>query len=109
MRSRLSIVLLTAVMFGITAQGLAQVTTATLYGIVRDPAGAVIPKATITLTNEGTGAAKQATTDDAGEFVFTALPVGSYTLKIEKAGFKAYVSKQDRIGCHSKCARDAHS
>ena len=72
----------------------AQVTTATLYGIVRDPAGAVIPGATITLTNEGTGAVKQTTTDDAGEFVFTALPVSSYTLKIEKSGFKAYVSSK---------------
>ena len=71
--------------------GLAQVTTATLYGIVQDQSGSMIAGAQITLTHEATAAVRQTTTDETGEFVFTALPVGAYTLKIEKSGFKAYV------------------
>src|SRR5712691_3033329 len=73
--------------------GWAQVTTATLYGIVRDPTGAVIPGAAVTITHEGTGAVKKTITSDTGEFVFDFLHVGSYTLKIEMPGFKTSVSQ----------------
>ncbi|MGH9660859.1 MAG: carboxypeptidase-like regulatory domain-containing protein, partial [Bryobacteraceae bacterium] len=71
----------------------AQVTTATFYGIVTDPTGAVVPGANVTLTHEGTSAAAARTADAAGEFVFDFLRVGSYTLRIEARGFKKYESK----------------
>src|SRR5437867_260401 len=66
----------------------AQVTTATLFGTVRDTSGAVVPGATITATHEGTGMARTSVTDDGGEFTLTALPGGAYTLRIELSGFK---------------------
>ncbi len=68
----------------------AQVTTATLYGIVTDSTGASIARATATLTNNGTGANYVRTTDVAGEFGFTFVPVGTYTLRITAPGFKAF-------------------
>ncbi|HVW86347.1 MAG TPA: carboxypeptidase regulatory-like domain-containing protein [Bryobacteraceae bacterium] len=67
----------------------AQVTTATLYGIVTDSTSATVPAAAVILTNEGTAATYRKTTDATGEFGFEFLPVGSYTLRIEGAGFKA--------------------
>src|SRR5262249_32890208 len=67
----------------------AQVTTATLVGQLRDTTGAVIPGATVVATNEGTGVARDAVTDVNGEFVMSALPAGSYTVKIELTGFKS--------------------
>ena len=72
--------------------GWAQVTTATFYGTVSDPTGAVIPGATVTLTHKGTGATATKTSDAAGDFVFDFLRVGSYTLRIEARGFKRYES-----------------
>src|SRR2546430_1982498 len=66
----------------------AQVTTATFYGVLTDPSGARIPRATATLVNEGTGAVSKQPADAAGEFGFDFLPVGSYTLRIEASGFK---------------------
>lgn len=69
----------------------AQVTTATVYGIVQDQSGAVIPGANVTLTNQGTGAVRTTTSSQTGEFAFSVLPVGAYSLKIEAAGFKVYV------------------
>jgi hypothetical protein len=69
----------------------AQVTTATFYGIVQDQTAAPVLAAKVTLTQEATAAVRQTTSDHRGEFVFTALPVGTYTLKIEKDGFKTYV------------------
>src|SRR5919106_3903848 len=75
----------------IAVESQAQVTTATVYGIVQDQSAALVPGAAITLTHDATGAVRQTTSDRRGEFVFTSLPVGSYTLKVEKEGFKAYV------------------
>lgn len=88
---RAFVLLLTAVLLG-SPTGWAQVTTATWYGSVRDQTGAIIPSAGVRLTHEGTGATIQTTSDETGEFVFSFLPVGSYTLRIELPGFKAYVS-----------------
>src|SRR5215471_2312677 len=71
----------------------AQVTTATLYGVLIDPTGARVPSAVATLVHEGTGAVTKKTADSTGEFGFDFLPVGSYTLRIEAAGFKAQERK----------------
>jgi hypothetical protein len=56
----------------------AQVTTATLVGLLHDSSGAVIPGATVVATHEGTGIAREAVTDANGEFVLSALPSGRY-------------------------------
>src|SRR5712692_7437932 len=66
----------------------AQVTTATLFGIVRDSIGAVVPGANVTATHEGTAGVRTGITDAGGEFTLTALPSGAYTLTIELTGFK---------------------
>src|SRR5688572_28958686 len=67
----------------------AQVTTATLVGLVRDAQNAVIPGATVVATHEGTGVSREGVSDANGEFVFSALPAGPYTVKVELTGFKA--------------------
>jgi len=70
-----------------------QVTTATFYGIVNDPTGAVIAGATVSLTQQDTGAVVNAMTDSSGEFTFDFLRAGTYDLRIEAPGFKAYSSR----------------
>ncbi len=61
----------------------------TLTGLVTDPSGAVVAKAKVELTNSATGAVREAYTSDAGIYTFVALPVvGTYSMKIEVAGFK---------------------
>ena len=71
----------------------AQVTTATLYGVVRDSTGAVLPGAAVSATNQGTNLSRDTVTDERGEFVLPVLPAGQYTLKIELAGFKTYTNQ----------------
>ncbi|MGH9373689.1 MAG: TonB-dependent receptor domain-containing protein, partial [Vicinamibacterales bacterium] len=84
---------LAATVLLLSQSAFAQVTTATLYGIVRDSSGSMLPGATVTLLNEETGASRTTATDSAGEFGLTALPVGTYMLKIELQGFKAHVHR----------------
>src|SRR5204862_5360554 len=76
----------------------AQVTTATLVGQVRDSSAAVIPGATVVATHEGTGVSREAVTDTNGEFVFSALPNGTYTVKIELTGFKTLQNQGLQLG-----------
>ncbi len=73
--------------------GWAQLTTATLYGIVNDSSGAVVPGAAVTLVHEATSARTTKLTGETGEFQVDFLRVGSYTLTIEAPGFKKYESK----------------
>ncbi len=70
--------------------GLSQANSATFHGTVTDPSGAVISGATVILTNENTRATMEKTTGSSGDFVFTFIPVGVYTLRIELSGFKTH-------------------
>ena len=76
-----------------TGQALAQQATAQLSGTVKDPTGAVITGARVTLTNTGTGITRNATSDSDGSFTFTLVPIGAYQLSVEQAGFDKYVRK----------------
>jgi len=66
-----------------------QANSATLHGTVNDPTGAVVPGVTVTLTNQNTGAAMVQSTAERGDFTFTFVPVGVYTVRVEAPGFKA--------------------
>ena len=71
----------------------AQVTTATLYGVVQDSSGAMLPGVNVVVTHEGTGLTRETVSDPRGEFFLPALPAGPYTVKIELAGFRTYEGK----------------
>jgi len=59
-----------------------------LQGTVNDPNGALVQGASVTLRNVSTGAETTATTDDRGSFNFQNLVAGTYTVTIEKTGFR---------------------
>ncbi|HEX9119057.1 MAG TPA: TonB-dependent receptor [Terriglobales bacterium] len=69
---------------------LAQRIDGTLRGVVEDPTGAVVADAKVTATNVATGVAQHSTTTNAGSYTFPNLLVGTYTVTVEKAGFKKY-------------------
>ena len=72
----------------------AQFTTASLGGTVVDSSGAGIPDAAVSVLNVATGFAQDLKTNASGSFLFPRLPVGTYTLRVEKQGFSAYVQDQ---------------
>ncbi|MBM3804485.1 MAG: TonB-dependent receptor [Acidimicrobiia bacterium] len=85
---RIAIVLVAVCFF--SSAGYSQVTTATIYGRVLDPSGAIVLGASVTATNESTSVGQSGVTNDRGEVTITFLPVGTYTISIQVAGFKAY-------------------
>jgi hypothetical protein len=86
MRSSILVALLSALSLPLCAQDV----TATLNGTVRDAHAAVVPNASVSVTNEATGARRQLLSNADGYFAFTDLQIGSYSLAIELAGFKTY-------------------
>src|SRR5688572_11660274 len=73
----------------------AQTTTATLFGVVRDGTGALIPQARIAARNVSTSFERTVTSDATGAYLITNLPVGQYSLMVEKEGFRRFI--QDGI------------
>jgi len=69
-----------------------QGTTSRVTGVVLDPSGAVVPGATVTLTNEATNVSFTSNTTDSGVYSFESVQVGTYTVAVEMAGFKKIVS-----------------
>jgi hypothetical protein len=61
---------------------------ATLRGVIKDPAGAVVPNATVALVNTARGARRETKSSDDGNYVFTAVDPGPYTVRVEMQGFK---------------------
>src|ERR1044072_2687791 len=66
----------------------AQQGTSTVRGTVADPNNNVVPGASVTLTNLGTGAKRTTTTTDDGVYVFDFIVVGDYKIEVEATGFK---------------------
>ncbi len=79
-------------LFGSVSHLFAQGTTTRFTGTVSDSSGAAVAGATVTLTNEGTLTALTTETSNSGLYNFDLIPAGIYTVTVEKAGFKKYVS-----------------
>jgi hypothetical protein len=71
-------------------------TTAEVRGRVLDPAHHPVVSAFVVLTAHDTSVMRAATTDDAGEFHFSSLPVGNYNLQVTADGFAVYDAKDIR-------------
>src|SRR5262245_55455504 len=66
----------------------AQTSAGQVSGTVTDSSGAVVPGASVTLTNTGTGVANTTPSNGSGNFVFLNVQPGSYELSVELQGFK---------------------
>jgi hypothetical protein len=76
-------------MAGGASASLAQTTgSATLRGVVKDPNGAIVAGATVTLKSARTQSERKAKTSSDGNYAFTAVEPGAYELKVEAGGFK---------------------
>ncbi len=83
----------------------AQETRGSILGRVTDTSGAVVPGASVTLTNESTGVAGTSAVTSAGEFTFVNLDPGRYAVAVSATGFKKttvrnitlYVAQKERV------------
>src|SRR5882762_6072288 len=90
-RKYCSLSIVALLIFSLTAVGIrAQSGTTSIHGTVTDKSGASMSGANITLTNPEQALTRQMNSGPEGEYEFVALPPGTYTLKVEAAGFRKF-------------------
>ena len=86
MRSKLLVLI---VVCGLSVFVAAQTDTARVIGTITDSTGAVLPGATVTISDVGTGRVVTLQTDSSGGYAANALPIGKYHLAVSAQGFKS--------------------
>ena len=81
--------------------------TADVVGTVTDASGGVLPGATVTITNTGTGVSQTTQTTSGGDYVFSLLQVGNYVVKVEEKGFKTYSATAISLSAGDRARVDA--
>ena len=84
----------------------AQAVSGTILGFVKDSTGAVVPGATVTLVNAGTGYTRTVVTDASGEYTAPLIPTGTYTVSAEITGFKKVAKTNVLLGVDQKVRMD---
>src|SRR5579885_2306090 len=65
----------------------AQVDEGSIAGVVQDPSGAVVPNAKVTLLNTDVGLSLETTTSSSGQYIFSPVRIGHYSVSATSAGF----------------------
>jgi hypothetical protein len=99
---------LAAILLVVTTPLWAQKDAGAIVGLVRDPSGAVVTGAKVTVTDVERGIEMTLSTNAGGEYVASPLRIGRYSVTVEKPGFKkavagpVQVNIQDRVGVDLK-------
>ncbi|HEX3120246.1 MAG TPA: carboxypeptidase regulatory-like domain-containing protein, partial [Candidatus Acidoferrum sp.] len=101
------IAVVVCLLFVTAGLSLAQSDLATVSGFVRDPSGAAITGAKVTI-HGAAGTDRVATTNDSGYYVFTNIPAGLYSINVEAQGFRRFESKDNKIDPAAHMAIDAN-
>jgi hypothetical protein len=106
-RTMLFVALCMPVLFvAIQPSAFAQLTTADILGTVTDATGAVVPNATLTLRNLDTNVTRKVTSASAGEYQFSLLPVGRYSVTVAMPGFKTSVASNLSVEAGDRARAD---
>jgi len=104
-RSALSVVAIAVfVVLPCAKRAAAQQATAQITGTIHDPSHAVVAGAKITLKNSSTNLKRSLVSDKDGNYLFTLVPIGTYELSVEQAGFTKYL----RTGITLEINQNAH-
>lgn len=80
--------ILAFVLLLITCQCISNAQEASLTGVVADPSGAALGKASVTVTEQNTGFNRKTQTTSSGQYDLSGLPVGHYTVRVSQSGFE---------------------
>jgi hypothetical protein len=81
--------------------------TSTIAGFVKDPSGAVLPNAQVTVRSEATQESHTVTTDGNGYYSLSSLPAGFYTIDVRMQGFKLFESVRNKLDAASTLSINA--
>jgi hypothetical protein len=85
----------------------AQTFRGSIQGTITDSSGAAIPGAQVTVSSPSTGLSRTVAANDRGEYVASELPLGTYSITVEKAGFRTTTLTQIPVRVGSPTRADA--
>src|SRR5207247_10899297 len=85
---------------------LAQSDLGTISRFIKDPSGASIPNADVTIKNQ-TGIERRATTNESGFYTITNIPPGLYRMSAQASGFQKYESTDNKLDPNGRVSIDA--
>ena len=97
---KLKLLLVFVALFATLHTANAQVLYGSVVGLAEDPSGAVIPAATITMTNKSTGQGHETKSDESGRFSISNVMPGLYDVKITASGFKLETKSDVKISAN---------
>ncbi len=103
----LYVCLASAVLAMFSGIAFAQSDLGTINGTVRDPSGAAVPNATVSVKNQANGNERTSTTNAGGLYSVTNIPPGMYTISVTASGFKKFESNNNKLDPASTLAVDA--
>ena len=103
---RAHLVLSIALVFVMSPWAFSQGTASRVTGTVLDPQGAAVPGATVTLTNESTKVSFTTETSGSGTYVFDSIQIGTYSVTVEKQGFKKFLSAGNTVNVNQPATVD---
>ena len=92
----------------LTVSGMAQSTRGTLAGTVMDSTGALVPNASVAVTNETTGVKSTTTSTSSGDYRFPELALGAYTVTVTAPGFEVATATGVTVSINSVSALNVH-
>ena len=107
MRSRSTAFLFVSLVLLFASAALAQTFRGSIQGTVTDSSGAAIPGARVKVFSAGTGLSRTVPTNDQGAYVAYELPLGSYSVTVEKQGFRTTTLSGVTVSVGSPARADA--
>jgi hypothetical protein len=89
-----------------TSLAFAQSDLGSISGFVKDPSGAVVPKARVAVKNEASGTERVTNTNESGFYTVTNIPPGMYSVAAEASGFKKYETRGNKLDPSATLAVD---
>jgi hypothetical protein len=87
---------------------MAQTFRGSIQGTVTDPTGAAVAGAHVKVFNPSTGLVRNVATNDAGEYLTSELPLGTYNITVEKEGFRTITLTAIPVSVGAQARADAH-
>ena len=97
---------LLTIAFILSVAAIAQSNTGSITGVITDSTGAVVPNATVTVTNQGTNEKRTVQADDEGRYEVPSLSTGVYTIEAAGTGFQTTSVKDLRLAVGEKARAD---
>ncbi|HJY05515.1 MAG TPA: carboxypeptidase-like regulatory domain-containing protein, partial [Bryobacteraceae bacterium] len=106
-RSLVATMILCVAVASLTPNARSQAVSGNIIGTITDPSGAAVPDAQVKITNVGTNASHQTSSNDSGNYTGANLAPGAYTITITKPGFQQFVQQNIDVDVSRSARVDA--